>query len=426
MKSSPASFVVSLIVISLLGIGGYAAFRKAQSAPEEIRLSKGFFGALFYRDHNETPVSESDRKRMEIRHEELKRNLLAEYPILRINQRLVPNEENGFLQIHQLGKDAEFRQWEPGLLEKLSDCMHIWDSDKARAVLTKYPAFIEKAKRIASLPSRSSTLLREDYNGFFEARSAKALHDVFLLQARLEAETGNESSALEATRNAMQIRNHIHDVEAPSFLTETVVTLLDLSRMEWVTDVILPKLGSKVDLGAWMEMMVGEAHVPARLAMVSRGEWHTSADYMFLPQILMDHHNGKLEDPDETARVWSARTAWRVAGLENKPAVGFRDLNRSDGKPDSDSLSKEGRAIIDDIDSGMLPWNKSILRAAVIVAQRRAMMDLLIHERDRRAIPELLDPVSGLPFRFDPFKRMLHAPKWEGAPGDVPPLKLPW
>jgi hypothetical protein len=53
-------------------------------------------------------------------------------------------------------------------------------------------------------------------------------------------------------------------------------------------------------------------------------------------------------------------------------------------------------------------------------------MDVLIHEREGRAIPELIDPVSGLPFRFDPSTRMIHAPLWEGAPEDVPPLKLPW
>ena len=312
------------------------------------------------------------------------------------------------------------------MFDELSNCVNSRDFGKAGAFLMKYPAFVSEAKRIASLPSRSSTLPGEDYNGYFEAGSVKALHDVFLLQAGLAAESGKESAALEAARHAMQIRNHVHDVEAPSFLIETVVMLMDLGRMAWVTDVILPKLGSKADLSVWREMMGGETHVPARLAKVSRGEWHTSADHLFLPQILMDHHNGNLEDPDETARVWSARSAWRIAELEKKPAVGFRDLDGSGAKPDSGPLSEEGRAIVDNIDSGVSPWNKGMLRIVVIAAQRRAMMDALIHERDGRAIPELVDPVSGLPFRFDAAARMIHAPEWEGAPEDVPPLRLPW
>lgn len=246
------------------------------------------------------------------------------------------------------------------------------------------------------------------------------------MQARLAAESGNEPASLEAERHAMQIRNHLHDVEAPSFLTETVVILMDLGRMKLVADVILPKLGSESDLSAWQKLMGGEANAPARLAVVSRGEWHTSADHLFLPIVLADHHQGNLEDPEETARVWSAGVARYVAELESKPATGFRDLNGSGLKPGSDSLSKESLAFVDACDIGQSSWNKGMLRAVVIAAQHHALMDRLIHEREGKTIPELIDPASGLPFRFDSSTRTIHAPEWKGAPEDVPPLKLPW
>lgn len=414
MKSPSAPLAVCLTAAVLLGIGGYAAYRKFAALPEEVRQGE---------ERSGVPV---DRERMKMRHEELKRSLLAEFPSLQLEKRSVPDAENGFLQIQRLGKHPESYQFESGLLDGLSNCVKSRDSGKVREFLTKYPAFIAEAERIAALPSQSSMLPHQDYNGYFEAGSANALHDVLLLRARLAAESGDEFAALDATRKAMRIRNHLHDVEAPSLLTETVAIMLDISRMEWVTDGILPKLGSKADLGAWRKIMGGEDNPPSRFATVIRGEWHTSADHMFLPHVLLDHHQGNLSDPDETARVWSARAAWRIAELEKKPAIGFRDLNGSEGKPGSEALSKQGRAIVDNIDAGGASWSKGIIRALVISAQRDAVMDVLMSERDGRAIPELVDPVSGLPFRFDASTRMIHAPTWKGAPEDLPPLKLPW
>ncbi len=414
MKSPSAPLAVCLTGAVLLGIGGYAAYRKFGAFPADARQGEEESGA---------PL---DRGRMKMRLEELKRSLLAEFPNLQVEKRSVPDAENGFLQIQRLGKHPESYQFEPGLLDGLADCVSSRDSGKTREFLTRYPAFVAEAERIAALPSRSSMLPHKDYNGYFEAGSANALHDVLLLRAGLAAETGDEFAALDAARQAMRIRNHLHDVEAPSLLTETVAIMLDMSRMEWVTDGILPKLGSKADLGAWRKIMGGEDNPPARFATVLRGEWHTSADHMFLPHVLLDHHQGNLSDPDETARVWSARAAWRVAELEKKPALGFHDLDGSAGKPGSEALSEQGRKIVDDIDAGGASWNKGIIRAVVISAQRRAVMDVLMHERDGSAIPELLDPVSGLPFRFDASTRMIHAPAWDGAPVDVPPLKLPW
>jgi len=39
---------------------------------------------------------------------------------------------------------------------------------------------------------------------------------------------------------------------------------------------------------------------------------------------------------------------------------------------------------------------------------------------------DTIDPISGLPFRFDPATRTIITPEWDGAPVDVSPLKLPW
>ena len=95
MKSPSVPLVASLIGIGLLGIGGYVAYRKLEDLPEEIRIAKGVLGALFHRERKEKSETPADRARMKMRQAEMKRRLLVEFPELRIEERSVPDEENG-------------------------------------------------------------------------------------------------------------------------------------------------------------------------------------------------------------------------------------------------------------------------------------------------------------------------------------------
>ena len=389
-------------------------------------MVKEFFGAPVSQKSNEKPISAADREEMNKRQEQLKRQLLEEFPILMIREQPVPDDQNGFLQIMRFGKNPGYYQMEEEVVKELSACLEPWDSAKVRAFLEKHPGFAAEAARIAALPAQSSTVSAEDYSGFIRVSTVIALHNVFLLNARLAAESGNEAAALDAARHALQIKSHLSEVEEPSLLAAFAVILMDRERMKWVTDTILPRIGPKADLAAWRVVIGDEINMPARMAKVIRGEWNTTLDHMFLPCTFLEHHNGNLKDPEETARVWSGRMARWIAKLEGTPAVGFHDLSPPDESHQSDALSKEGKEIVDTTVGGAPVWSKGFVRSVVLSAQNRALIDRLIHERDGSPVPDTIDPASGLPFRFDPATRTIIAPEWDGAPENVPPLKLPW
>jgi hypothetical protein len=83
------------------------------------------------------------------------------------------------------------------------------------------------------------------------------------------------------------------------------------------------------------------------------------------------------------------------------------------------------------LNSGLNDWGKGYARLALVLAQGRAAMDLLILEKSGVKIvaDDVLritrDPVSGQPFVFDPIKREVAAPSHPAAM-DVLPLSLPW
>lgn len=422
MKSSLLPLVVCIIVF---GGGAFAVLHKINSAPEEVREEEGWLGALLHREYKEKPITEADRQRMDQRLVEMKQSLLEEFPILKIEERPVPDEENGFLQILKLDKHPLAAEWEAsGMWYEISYCMHEWDPEISKAFPKKYPSFIAEAKRIASLRSQSSTLTYDsNIDWGVHAKSAKGLHDLCMMQARMAAESGNESAALEAASDAMQIRNHLHDVETPTLLTETVVIVMDMDRMKWIVETLLPTLKASSDLGAWRELMGGEKHQPERLAEVIRGEWHS---LMALESLLLENHHGYLDDPMETAQILSEQIGRWIAELEKKPSVGFRDFDGLEPVPDASSLSSGGQKMVNLWGSDPGKWFDGMLSSSVITAQFQAVLDILIHEREGRTIPEMIEPVSGLPFRFDESTRTLHAPEWDGAPENTPPVKLPW
>ena len=80
---------------------------------------------------------------------------------------------------------------------------------------------------------------------------------------------------------------------------------------------------------------------------------------------------------------------------------------------------------------GRESWLKGHIRAAVISSQQQAALDLLMLERDgvtlgaADAARITHDPMTGLPFVFDPAKRELLVPP-DSARLDVVPLVLPW
>lgn len=250
-----------------------------------------------------------------------------------------------------------------------------------------------------------------------------------MLKARLAAETGNEEESLRWFSTAVNLAGHYHDVEVPSLLGATICVLIDSSGQSVAFKSLLPALGKSADLQQWKALLSRREYSTAGLARLVRGEWQIGADFMAFPLLAQMQKQGEIPDAEAVLRLHSS---WTNDIITKLPSLGLADLDTAFPPPAVTSkLSEEGRGILVDLNSGLNDWGKDYARLALVLAQGRAAMDLLILEKSGVKIVAddvgriTRDPVSGKPFVFDPVKREVAAPS-SSVSKDVLPLSLPW
>ena len=415
-----------------VGVAGGWAWYKVASVPPEICAKLSILEALKFKDTLITnPPKEGEIAAQRPAALMLKEKLAAEFPALRVTARPVPDDENGFLLLHQLADPGhavasgwpvseEFRQ----ILEQRPP----WDPAGARQCLTENAGLVSRIEHIADLTTRSSSNLPAEYNGLIEARTGKNGCDILLLKARLAAEAGDENETLRLVHAAVNLGSHYHAVESPTLLCEIVAILTHLSIDRAAFQTLLPAVGRKADLVRWKAVLGQRSYTPADLAGVMRGEWNTSAEFMFFPFILAGAAKHQLPDAEAVAR---AGTSWFNTCVTRLDTCALADVATAFQAPtDVSHLSPEGREVIADL-TKEFGWAKGYVRAATVHAQHQAALELLILEQggatltDTDAARITPDPVSGLPFGFDAAKRVLTpAPDIEDL--GVKPLALPW
>jgi hypothetical protein len=153
MKYRPSSsFIICLV--PLLAVGGAAgwAWSKVQAVPEYKRVNLGFFEALQYQEPKkrkgvEAPTAEQPAatRRQVI---EMKQRMLAEFPALAIQERPVPDDQNGFRLIYELS-DQSYEM-------KAAITPELREQLKSDAPWTPRP-WVPGLRRTASLSPTSST-----------------------------------------------------------------------------------------------------------------------------------------------------------------------------------------------------------------------------------------------------------------------------
>jgi hypothetical protein len=420
-------------LVPLLAAGGTGAWawNKANDAPTDER-AKGDFIALVKRkrDASAEAQDESPAARKALREgcAAMKAKMLLEHPGLQVEAAPVPAEENAFLELYKLA--AYPKGTGPGfesLRVLLDDSNLAWDPERAKAALAANADWVERAERIAAMTSRSSTDMPADYNGFFSARASKALADTLMLKARLAAEAGDTGEVLRLVGATRNLGSHLHEVEQPTLLGETVRVLVDLSMIHRAFDHLLPELGPDTDLKPWKHALGSSGYSPADFAHVIRGEWHATAEYYLYPVILRQ----KPSDGETLARVHAANFEQFVADLRGMSWPEFASQGCEHLTSGTSGLSGKSQEIFETFQVGAQAWNKGYLRAVSVTALHEAAIDLMILEQSGEtlsveSVAELeSDPVSGLSYRFDPATRTLSAPEAIEA-ANVKPVKLPW
>lgn len=379
------------------------------------RAKRGFGEHYFDLASSENPADRAKAAELRRQAKLPYKQLLERYPEMAVTLRTVPPERNGFLKLLELlerlqpdpsrpapGDLAEIQF--PESLRNFISGTGPWDAAEARAWLAKEKALLDEVRAIGLLPEQSIAGIDVDRYAFFSARLAKGFSDALLLEARLAAEEGNVTGALDAVRAAKGLGDHIGLVETPTLLGVTVHILLNLQVQSQALSRIIPALPpGQFDPAAWEAAVRPGVVPPSEYSRIMKGEWHVAVQQYVLP-IVCDVEDPKYSpDPEALIDFYSGRFAELVA-THDRPAAADWATVTVPPLPTMDHLSRGNRQAAEIMMVGEHAWAKGTLRAQHFTGMTEAAFAIM----KGQPIPN--DPIHGLPYVWDPATRQLSAP----------------
>lgn len=435
MKYRPsASFIICLV--SILAVGGVAgwAWSKAQAVPEYKRVNLSFFEALSFQDKKRRNIEPPTAEQLAASRQQviaLKQKMLAEFPDLAVEEKSVPQEQNGFRLLYELADDDGQPKIPvtPELRALLKEGAP-WDPAAMRAALEANVEFISHIERIAALPDRSSMNMPVDYLNFFHARPVKLGSDILLAKARLAAEAKDEAEALRLVNATLNLASHLDRIETPSLLAITIALLLDLQTQDAIMTKILPALGRDADLPRWRAAITSRPEYNAdEFARLMRGEWNSTLEFFILPIMFSPNYEDRPDDYEAFVRAYTVKFDFLCKALAGqKPRI----LLYLPPTPLPEKLSRGSWELLEMCQVGAGNWGKGYARAGTIRARSLAALDLLILEKTGATLAAdstagvTFEPLSDERFLYDPATRTVTTHSTFPQDIEVKPLVLPW
>lgn len=366
-----------------------------------------FMTMLGSKDPKEVAKARDIQRRAEVW---LKR-LMERYPELAVTPHPVPDERNGFLKwlefterikaattIHSptLGVGAAFGDYLKG--------DQAWDPAAARNWITANAALMDEIRAMGQLTEASSDGISVDRYSFIHARLAKECADALMMEARLAAENGDAAAAMESVSAARGLGHNLGAIETPTLLNATVSILLQLEIEKRVFSEILPALppGSR-DPAAWEAVVRPEVKPPAEFGRLMKGEWSVTLRVWVLPPMLDPGETQGPPDPGALLDAYSMPFVQLVRSHENARLGDNIPLLFDEG-PQTAGLSSVSRKMMEMLFIGARAWHKGTYRAASSHGLTLAAFSVM---KDG-TLP--MDPVRGLPYRWEPVTRTLSMP----------------
>ena len=415
--------IIVAVVILILGFGGGGAMYLYQKGGTQGGMAFMWFRLEKWADGLDGVMTEMTP--MEIREAKKKAEKVAEialqkYPELRIEDKPVPREQNGFYAMLELAEDPRLGGLRKIDFYKLLSGDPV-DLDQLRKELEPFEEIGLEIERVAAMPERSSSDVPAGYEGMVPAGQVKAMVEYLLSKALLSA--GNEDEAFRYVYLAMNLSDHLRYIESPNLLSETVLILCRLNIMDSVIKDIFPQLGNSANLEKWSRLIEPRRDIISqRHAELLKGELAFFNDYGCVLVF------NKVPDPKELILARHKMVHTVVAELEGMDLKHFSHWIDSPPGTFSRGLSAEGAAIIGMF--GSQTWARGVIRPLVGENLYEAALDLLIREKAGEDLSRLsetyvLNPYTEKPFKYDPATRTLEEVS-ESEGGEIEPLKLPW
>ncbi|MCF6313903.1 MAG: hypothetical protein L3J39_15765 [Verrucomicrobiales bacterium] len=214
--------------------------------------------------------------------------ILERYPLLKVEYKNVPDDQNGFLKILEWQEDAEvMEKWEQtNLPDKFTA---IWQSEnkknafpdntlsEAKAYLKKHQPSLERAMKIGLLPNQSNAGISPDRFYFTSIPFTKNITDHLKLKACIENEEGDLKSAFQTFRAINGWADHLGEIETPTLILTTLSMAIRLSSQSLIHSRILPQLPNNKNHSKqwepWIKLITLKNDVSKNFLHMWRGEW---------------------------------------------------------------------------------------------------------------------------------------------------------
>lgn len=413
--------IIGAIVILVLGFGSggviyvhqeggwrFAMFRLEKSAGE------------LYGEESEMTAEEERVARREA--ERIREVILEKYPSLRLEEKEVSAELNGYLALFELAGDSDLQSlMNSEILDQVSE--EKIDPTVIRKGLAAFDAIGKEIERIAALPERSNVIDGKLIDQSFPAREVKTMGDYLVIKALLAAMDGDEAESFRFLSLAVNLSEHLGGIESPHFLSEVVRIGVRCSIRKVSFQDILPTLGKSTDLLKWESILRPQTEYPQRYGHLLKGE------FIFLNEALLNVIFVDVPDPEQTAMAYAN---WVEASMNRYDKMSLDQAEASEYlliEQFSKGISREGISLLKGIiiGSSML---RSILGTLVMEYHQAAALDLLIREQKGEDLSKLtetflLNPYTGKPFAYDAATRTLTT-GFGTKHTELDELKLPW
>ena len=406
---------------------GYENLMKWEYNPWKTSKYDSFGGHYLKLLGSDAPADKAYCRQIERQVEAWYQKLLRRYPEMAVTMKTIPDEQNGFLKWLEFSEKMKAANPKvatgidfPKELDDFLNHQGTWNAEAARNWLTEKKPLMDEIRAIGQMPDESVNGIAVERWAFMGARLAKNSVEGLILEARLAAEQGDASTALESIRTARGLADHFTGVETPTLLAATVQILIHLELEKFALAEIMPALpAGQLDPAAWEQALNPTVSAPSEFARYMKGEWTTTTRQYVLPMIL------DAEDPDvitDGGDYLDAHAAPFVETVRLYESAKLTDLPTLDlpMTADFNHLSRNARKLGEILFIGARSWNKGWNRSQSITAMTQAAFTIM------KGQPVPQDPIYGQSYRWDPATRQLSMPAGEAFDQmDIKPITVP-
>jgi len=374
------------------------------------------------KEREEPDALTKNRKRREATDQAARKwyeRLLEKYPELRPVYRDVPDDQNGYLQFilfaESFGPDGML----PKDIKLILEGSTHWDPAKVEAWIAENPSHFERLLHLAELPDRSNKGIGFSKLHGPTTRHASDFTRILQASARLNFESDPEK-ALRHLRASVSLSDHFTDIEAPNMLGEVIATGSRRKAQELFLQYFLPHLDPET-LAPWNDALFRKEQPASEYSRIIKGEWnYIMRDHALSALLGKQPSDGNIHIPD----IDGFADSYARVILESANGASAMGPDRFD------VASAQFQAIPSDLD----PDTANALRQAyrgmtgTIEALGRTHTESRMEQATIAALSGIqmpLDPVSGMPFHWDPDTRTLTAPEVREGLEPIDPIKVP-